>query len=135
MKLLLVEDDAANVETIRLCLEVYKPECTMSVVYNGIEVVDALKEEAFDGVILDLGLPGLDGMVVLEEVVKCSKIPIIVVTGRYIESERIQILKLGAKDYIIKPYDFHYLVKSIEGHFGKSSQNHENGTLRPLAGI
>jgi DNA-binding response OmpR family regulator len=117
MKMLLVEDDAANVETIRICLEVYKPECTMSVVYNGKEVVGAIRGEAFDGLILDLGLPGLDGMVVLEEVVKCSKIPVIVVTGRYIVSEKIQVLALGAKDYIIKPYDFHYLLKSIGEHF------------------
>ena len=122
MRLLLVEDDAANVETVRLCLEVYKPGCTMSVVYNGKEVVSALEEEAFDGLILDLGLPGLDGMVVLEEVIQRSKIPIIVVTGRLIESERIQVYKSGVKDYISKPYDFHYLLKSINEHFGVSDK-------------
>ena len=117
MKLLLVEDDAANVETIRLCLEVYKPDCSLSVVYNGKEVVGALKGEAFNGLILDLGLPGLDGMDVLEEVVRCFKVPVIVVTGRLIENEKEQVFKLGAKDYIIKPYDFHYLLKSINAHF------------------
>jgi DNA-binding response OmpR family regulator len=118
MKILLAEDDAANVETVRLCLEAYRPDCTMSVVYNGNEVVSALEEEAFDGLILDLGLPGLDGMVVLEQVIQLSKIPIIVVTGRHIESERKEVFKLGAKDYIIKPYDFHNLLKSINDHFG-----------------
>ncbi len=118
MKLLLVEDDAANVETIRLCLEVYKPDCALSVVYNGKEVVPALKVEAFDGLILDLGLPGLDGMDVLEKVVQCSKVPVIVVTGRKIEGEHKKVLQLGAKDYIIKPYDFHDLLKSINQHFG-----------------
>ena len=118
MKLLLAEDDAANVETIRLCLQVFKPDCTMSVVYNGKKVVGALKKEAFDGLILDLGLPGLDGMVVLAEVAQCSKVPVIVVTGWLFEDEREQVFKLGAKDYIIKPYDFHYLLKSINLHFG-----------------
>ena len=118
MKILLAEDDAANVETIRLCLEAYRPDCTLSVVYNGNEVVRALEEESFDGLILDLGLPGLDGMVVLEEVIQLSKIPIIVVTGRHIESEQIEVFKLGANDYIIKPYDFHHLLKSINDNFG-----------------
>ena len=123
MRLLLVEDDAANVETIKLCLEVYKPGCSLSVLYNGKEVVSALKAEAFDGLILDLGLPGMDGMVVLEEVVRCSKVPIIVITGRHIASEKIQVLKSGAKDYILKPYDFHHLLNSINEHFGASVLN------------
>ena len=117
MKLLLVEDDATNVETIKLCLQVYKPDCALRVVYNGKEVVSALKEEAFDGLILDLGLPGLDGMLVLEEIIQCSKVPVIVVTGRDYERERIQAFKLGAKDFIIKPYNFRNLLKSINTHF------------------
>ncbi len=125
MKLLLAEDDADNVETIRLCLQIYQPNCALSVVYNGKEVVGALKEESFDGLVLDLGLPGLDGMVVLEEVTRCSKVPVIVVTGRKIEGENIQVFKLGAKDCIIKPYDFHYLLKSMEQHFGGRGRSGE----------
>ncbi len=117
MRLLLAEDDATTVDAIKICLEVYKPDCSLRVIDNGTEVTSTLKAEAFDGLFLDLGLPGLDGMVILEELSHFSKVPIIVLTARHIEEDRLKALKLGVKDFISKPFDFHDLLKSVEEHF------------------
>ncbi len=117
MRLLLAEDDATTVDAVKLCLEVYKPDFTLTVIDNGREVINLIKSGTFDGLILDLGLPGLDGMVILEELSPFSKVPVIVITARHIEEDRLKALKLGVKDFIGKPFDFHVFLKSLEKHF------------------
>jgi two-component system, OmpR family, KDP operon response regulator KdpE len=114
MKILLVEDDLATVESIKLCLQIFKPELLLTAISDGIQALKALKEETFDGVMLDLGLPNMDGLVILEELNRSFSIPVLVVTARHGESDKLKALQLGAKDYITKPFDIHYLLKSIQ---------------------
>ena len=123
MRLLLAEDDASTVEARRICLEVFKPDCSLTVIDDGTGVTGALKAEAFDGLILDLGLPGLDGMIILEELNQFSRVPVIVVTARHIEKDRLKAVKLGVKDFINKPFDFRDLLKSVSEHFELSGKN------------
>ena len=125
MKLLLVEDDVTTVEAVKLCLMIYKKDYFLSVSGNGSEAMRLFKTEPFDGLILDLGLPDLDGMVVLAEVNRFSSLPVIVLTARYNEKDRTKALELGAKDYILKPYNFHHLLKSMGEHFEKSGRSGE----------
>jgi two-component system response regulator RegX3 len=73
----------------------------------------ALAAPLADLVLLDLGLPDLDGRVVCRELRAKSNVPIIVVTARGEEIDRVALLELGADDYVVKPFGFRELVARI----------------------
>ncbi|MEQ6887360.1 response regulator transcription factor [Halomonas sp. CS7] len=104
MRILLVEDDPSLAAGIRLAL---KPEhYAVDLLADGRQALAALKgDEPFDAVILDLGLPGLDGMQVLEAVRRRgNRVPVLVLTARDGIDDRIAGLDAGADDYLIKPF-------------------------------
>lgn len=98
---LVAEDDMASRTATRLFLQ--------RVGYRVGEAADGpgtLREASlgsYDLVVLDLGLPGLDGEEVLARLRRDSALPVIVLTGRAEESERVRVLNLGADDYVVKP--------------------------------
>ncbi len=108
MRLLVVEDDPRISEPLRegLTREGYD----VVVVATG---ADALAADATDLVLLDLGLPDLDGRVVCRELRSRSSVPIIVVSARGDEIDRVMLLELGADDYVVKPFGFRELVARI----------------------
>jgi two-component system response regulator QseB len=104
MRILLVEDDPSLAAGIRLAL---KPEhYAVDLLADGRQALSALKgDEPFDAVILDLGLPGLDGMQVLEAVRgRGNRVPVLVLTARDGIDDRIAGLDAGADDYLVKPF-------------------------------
>ncbi|MCH4811303.1 response regulator transcription factor [Vreelandella neptunia] len=105
MRILLVEDDPSLASGIRLAL---KPEhYTVDHLSDGTTALNALTEgEPFDAVILDLGLPRMDGMAVLNAVRRHgSQVPILVLTARDAVDNRIAGLDAGADDYLTKPFE------------------------------
>ena len=87
-----------------------------------------------DLVLLDLGLPDLDGRVVCRELRARSAVPIIVVTARGDELDRVTLLELGADDYVVKPFGFRELVARIGAVLRRSSSQARSGsTLVPAA--
>lgn len=105
MRILLVEDDASLASGIRLAL---KPEhFTVDHISDGATALNALTEgEPFDAVILDLGLPHLDGKEVLNAVRHHgSQVPILVLTARDAVDDLIAGLDAGADDYLTKPFE------------------------------
>jgi len=98
---LVAEDDSASRTATRLFLQ--------RVGYKVGEATDGpgtLREASlgrYDLVVLDLGLPGLDGEEVLARLRRDSALPVIVLTGRSEEAERVRVLNLGADDYVVKP--------------------------------
>ncbi|WP_299231362.1 response regulator transcription factor [uncultured Halomonas sp.] len=105
MRILLVEDDPSLASGIRLAL---KPEhYTVDHLGDGAMALAALQgDEPFDAVILDLGLPGLDGMRVLEAVRRSgNRVPVLVLTARDAVDDRIEGLDAGADDYLVKPFE------------------------------
>jgi two-component system alkaline phosphatase synthesis response regulator PhoP len=98
---LVAEDDPASRSATRLFLQ--------RVGYRVGEVADGpatLREASlgnYDLVVLDLGLPGLDGDEVLTRLRRDSSLPVIVLSGRSEEAERVRVLDLGADDYVVKP--------------------------------
>jgi DNA-binding response OmpR family regulator len=117
MRLLLAEDDINTVHTIQLCLQLFQPDWQLSVVEDGIDAVNAINAESFHGIILDLGIPSLDGMHVLEDIRPFNKAPIIVVTARHHQEDKVKAFNLGVKDFIFKPFDFKLLLKSMRENF------------------
>lgn len=103
MRILLVEDDIALGEGIRIAL---KPEgYTVDWLQDGVSALHALTHENFDLVVLDLGLPRMEGLDVLKALRSAhNPIPVLVLTARDSTSDRIAGLDAGADDYVVKPF-------------------------------
>ena len=108
MRVLIVEDDDAIATPLAKGLD--REGFDVDRVETGARALERVTEERFDVVLLDLGLPDRDGFDVCREVRSRSTVPIIVVTARSEEVDRVVGLELGADDYIVKPFGFRELV-------------------------
>ncbi|MEO6061874.1 MAG: response regulator transcription factor [Thermoflexales bacterium] len=119
MKTILVVDDEPRIAQIA---SDYLARAGFAVVTagDGEAALKALAERAPDLVILDLGLPGMDGLDVTRETRKRSQVPIIMLTARSDESDRLVGLELGADDYIVKPFSPKELVARVRAVLRRS---------------
>ena len=108
MRLLVVEDDPTIAEPLRAGLQ--REGFDIDLVATGAA---ALAADEYDLVLLDLGLPDIDGTDVCRQLRQRSKVPIIVVTARGDEIDRVVLLELGADDYVVKPFGFRELLARI----------------------
>ena len=115
MRVLITEDDPNVAEALQFSLRQcgYAVDC----ISNGALADQALKDNVFDLLILDLGLPKLDGFEVLRRLRKRnSKLPVLILSGRETPSEKVQGLDLGADDYLVKPFsldELHARVRAL----------------------
>lgn len=114
MKVLIIEDAPEIVESISLCFELRWPGVSVVSTAEGSKGVTMAETESPDVIILDLGLPDMDGFEVLKEVRAFSNMPIIIVTVRSDEMDRVRGLELGADDYITKPFSHMELLARIK---------------------
>jgi two-component system response regulator QseB len=104
MRVLLIEDDPMIAKGLQTALR--QDGYAVDGVSDGRRAAEALRTESFDIVLLDLGLPGRDGLEVLRELRgRGDSTPVIIVTARDDMRNRIEGLDAGADDYIIKPFD------------------------------
>ena len=101
-KVLIVEDDPNTVELIRLYLD--RDGYQVVTASDGNEGLRLAREEAPDLIVLDLMLPGIDGMQVCRTLREESEVPIIMLTARVEEEDRLAGLNQGADDYVTKPF-------------------------------
>ena len=108
---LALDDDPA----IRELIADYLPENELRVtaVATGRELAEAMARDTFDMVVLDLRLPGEDGMSIARRLREASQIPILMLTGRIDEADRVMGLELGADDYLTKPFSPRELLARI----------------------
>lgn len=112
MRLLLVEDDPMLGETLRDALK--DQGYVVDWLTNGKTALAALEDNVTDLMILDLGLPGLNGLTVLESIRKQgSALPVLILTARDSIDDRIAGLDAGADDYLLKPFDLNELFARI----------------------
>ncbi len=111
MKVLIVEDDEAIANLIKINLAAAGYDCTCA--FDGREGADCIEKENFDLILLDIMLPGIDGYELLEYV-KPIGTPVIFLTAKGRVEERIKGLKLGADDYIVKPFQVGELLARVE---------------------
>jgi two-component system response regulator BaeR len=112
LNILLVEDepDLAQVLVDYLLRDGFDA----SVEGNGVEALARIRQTPPDLLLLDLMLPGLDGLSILREVRKVSDLPVIMVTARVEEIDRLIGLELGADDYVCKPYSPREVVARVK---------------------
>ena len=99
-------------------------EIRVTVLPGGLEIADVMAREVVDLVILDLKLPGEDGMAIARRLRADSDVPIIMLTGRKEEADRVMGLELGADDYLTKPFSPRELLARIRALL-RRSRTHE----------
>ena len=116
MKVLLIEDDADIVELLSACIGSRWPQANITAVAEGREGLLVAETEAPDLVVLDIGLPDIDGYEVLGQLRAFSDVPVVMLTGRDSQADIATFLQEGAlaDDYIIKPVSLTDLVRRIE---------------------
>ncbi len=110
-KILLIEDDVEFAEILTEFL--VRHEFEVQHEEDPFLALSRVKIESFDLVILDLTLPGLDGLEVCEEIVNQTHTPVIISSARSDVNDKIKALELGADDYLPKPYDPRELLARI----------------------
>jgi len=118
-RILVVEDDMQISRTLRDYLEVAGYDVT--VVGDGSAAIASFRGDHPDLMVLDLGLPSVDGLDVAREVRRASTMPIIMLTARGEESDRIVGLELGVDDYLVKPFSPKELVARVRAVLRRTS--------------
>jgi DNA-binding response OmpR family regulator len=104
LRILVVEDDLSLADGLVTALK--REGYTVDLLHDGIHALEALANEVFDLVVLDLGLPRLDGLAVLKQLrANENSVPILILTARDALEDRVAGLDLGADDYLVKPFD------------------------------
>jgi len=117
-RILVVEDDTASRTALAQCLR--EEQCTVYEAADGVAGLELAGREAPQLVILDLMLPKLDGIHVLEKLRQSSAVPVIVVSARRGENDRVEALNLGADDYLTKPFTVRELLARIRAILRRS---------------
>lgn len=110
-KILIIEDDPAISDLIRLNLNVAGYESRQA--FTGNDALEVLENYAPSLILLDVMLPDMDGFELLEKI-RSSAIPVIFLTARNSLNDRVKGLKMGAEDYIVKPFEAMELLARIE---------------------
>lgn len=118
-KILIVEDDQAIVRLLNVALKTNDYETVTA--SNGIEGISKFLSENPDLVLLDMGLPDIDGSEVLYQIRSTSSKPIIIVSARGRETEKVNALDNGANDYVTKPFNIAELLARIRVAFRNST--------------
>ena len=125
--ILIIEDDDAIHRMLADLL--HKNGYRTESAFSGTEALRLIGTHSFDLVLLDLMLPGLSGEEVLQKIRAVSTVPVIVLTAKKNKETTVSLLKLGADDYIVKPFYPNELLARIEVCFRQTKQTHHKGKL------
>ena len=114
MKVLVVDDEPDVRALVATALELAASDVVIAEAGDGEEALRKMREAPPDIVILDLALPSRDGFSVLEELRRESSLPVIVLTARGMEHDKVRGLELGADDYVTKPFGVRELVARVK---------------------
>jgi len=126
VRVLVVDDELSIRSFLRAALTAH--DYTVVEACNGKEALDSIASDNLDLVILDLGLPDMDGVEVTKRIRKGSHVPVIILSVREHESDKIDALDAGADDYLTKPFGTGELLARMRVMFRRSRQS-ENESL------
>jgi len=119
VRVLVVDDDPAIVRTLAINLRAR--DYQVQVAHDGRTALQILTEESLDLMLLDLGLPDLDGVSVLRRLRAFSALPVIVLSARHSSDDKVEALDLGANDYVTKPFGVEELMARIRAALRQAS--------------
>lgn len=88
--------------------------------YDGLDAVKKIREEEYELILLDMMLPYKSGDQILKEIREKSQVPVIVISAKDITATKIEMLRLGADDYITKPFDLDEVIARVETNLRRS---------------
>ncbi|MBM3462034.1 MAG: response regulator transcription factor [Armatimonadetes bacterium] len=129
--ILVVDDEEAIVEFLEMNLK--KEQFEVLKAYSGQEAIDSFKARGPDLILLDVGLPDFDGFEVCTRIRSQSEVPIIMVTARGDDEDKIVGLGIGSDDYVVKPFNPKELVARIKRMLERSRKAREKSTTNKVA--
>lgn len=120
MKILVCDDDREIVEAVTIYLE--KEGYSVIAAYNGKEALDTLRREQVQLIILDIMMPEMDGIEALLRLRECSSIPVILLSAKSEDADKINGLNVGADDYITKPFNPLELLARVKSQLRRYTQ-------------
>ncbi|SIS55187.1 response regulator YycF [Salimicrobium flavidum] len=127
-KILVVDDEKPIADILKFNLE--KEGYNVVCAYDGDEAIESAKEEDPDLILLDIMLPGKDGNEVCREIRKTHAMPIIMLTAKDAEIDKVLGLEMGADDYVTKPFSNRELVARVKANLRRQQQEPEDGVQR-----
>jgi len=127
-RILLVEDDEELASMVADFLEANG--IRVAVEGNGATAAKRIPDEFFDALVLDIGLPGMDGISICKEVRKDFEGPILMLTARGNEIDEVVALEVGADDYMAKPVRPRALLARLRVHLKRSKGGHDSSNTR-----
>ena len=122
MRILIAEDEVATAKALKLLLE--KSKFSVDIVHTGTDAWDYVKEGAYEVVVLDIMMPGLSGLEVLERMRKEGfKTPVLMLTAKSEIEDQVAGLDAGADDYLSKPFATSELIARVKA-LGRRSENY-----------
>lgn len=122
MKLLVVDDDPQILDALSVGFQLHWPDARVIPCANGESALQAFFEEVPDLVVLDIALPGMDGLQLLREIRRVSDTPVIMLTASGRESDQVRGLELGADDYVVKPFGYLALLARVRAVLRRAHQ-------------
>ena len=122
-KVLVVDDEKLIVKGIRFNLE--QDGMEVDCAYDGEEAVEKAKENKYDIILLDLMLPKMDGLEVCQQIREFSNVPIVMLTAKGEDMDKILGLDYGADDYITKPFNILEVKARIKAIMRRARSEHE----------
>ena len=119
-RILIVEDDALLVRFLRATLAA--SGYTVDVAPDGVAAMEALTSRPTDLVLLDLGLPQIDGVDILRQLRTWTDVPVLVLSARDQQQEKVQALDLGADDYLTKPFGVPELLARVRAALRRAAR-------------
>jgi DNA-binding response OmpR family regulator len=120
MKVLVIEDDPGIIEVVSLCFQLRWSGTSVISAESGSQGLELVETESPDVVILDIGLPDMDGYSVLKEVRRFSDVPVLMLTVRGEDTDVAKGLEMGADDYITKPFSHIELIARVQAVLRRS---------------
>lgn len=111
IKILIVDDEKPICDLIDINLTAAGYRCQS--VQDGLKAIELIEREQFDLILLDIMLPGADGFDIIEYI-KPLKVPVIFITAKHDVRDKVKGLKLGAEDYLVKPFEVVELIARVE---------------------
>jgi len=128
LSILLVEDEENLHEALKLNLELEGYE--ISSAFDGLAAIKAIQNEYFDLIILDIMLPEMDGLTVMESIrIQNNHVPILILSARNSSADRVLGLKKGADDYLTKPFNLEELLLRVQKLIEKNKKLQDKDSI------
>ena len=127
-QLLIVDDESSIRRTLKDILEFEKHSVDLAA--NGMEALEKAKEIEYDAILLDIKMPEMDGMEVLEKLMLFREVPVIMISGHGTIETAVEAIKKGAYDFIVKPPDLNRLLTTVRNAVERNNLVFQTKVLR-----